>query len=318
MSLYKIASIQRNRVLQKEASFLLTTAAGHVAQNVAADVAINKGMFGRGIVKSLSPETKKLNKFQKGKKYLTEGLKGFVMPEGSISEEHAREIHDKIRKYPYKKKVLAVHALEGDWSKISQSEEGKKALKEHLKTISPNAASVLDYMRPEQIANMEEAYKNHPMGKNMIHIAKSLKGIDKIKHKKENLVEAGLNTAIGTIEPGVAIVNSAKRVLGSTDKLTKPIKTLQAKVSNRFFKKPIENTVGSVVENGGKISKKEKIKNVAFRYAANAVTAHMQNMGAKVMEAGMKDMTPTEKIMMSEGMKNYKNDKNKGDYNEFI
>jgi len=302
MSLYKISSIQRNRILQKEASFLLTTAAGHIAQNVAADVAIHKGMFGKGVVKSLSPETKNLSKFQKGKNYIAEGIKGFVMPESPISEEHVREIHDKIRNYHYKAKVLATHAAEGDWNKLIKTEEGRKALKEHLKTISEKVAKAVDDMTPKQISNMAEVYKNHPMGKNMIYIAKGLKGIDKVNHKKENFIEAGLNTVVGTFEPGIAILNSGKRVLGSTD-VSKPIEKLQTKINDMFFTQPMEKNTEEIAENEGKISKKHKIINTILKYGGNAITAHMQDLGAKMMEAGMKDMSPEAKQTTSNKIK---------------
>ena len=173
----------------------------HIGQNIVARHRIKNGKLFDDIANSLVPEKYRSQvptisqnnnntngKFSKAKQFLKrnkitgpiiEGTKNTIVPEKPILKNEVVHLYHNIKEMPYKNRVMTIHALKGNWSRLQQSPEGRKALANIAAKVHPQGhlitPEMIAMMPPQKIKELETAYKNHEMGKGIAGLTDKLK-----------------------------------------------------------------------------------------------------------------------------------------------
>ena len=241
----------KKSLLQKEAIFETIAAgiAGHALQNIMAEKQLLNEKGGREFVKQLLGANK--GKF-------IDGFGNALIPEKGILLDEAREAVKELPNLDIKSKALLHRISTGNFDKrtIEKALQNKalhKILGHNLNTLLTKMKELPD----EAIKDLKAVHKNNGIGRFAQGAAKELRHIDNEtlkkaltnKTPKESIAgEIFGNAVIGKIEPGVAMLNATKRLMGAhipkpknkaLQTLWKTHKTAQDYINERFVKKPL-------------------------------------------------------------------------------
>ena len=301
-------SLQKTAVL---AESLLAAGLGHLAQNQSLKYMVNKeDMLPKLIEGRLTKAPTAINQTRKG-------LANAALPELGIAESEARHsFKDISQNMGYRDKVHAVNALKGNWTKMSKSEEGRKALVKHLSKKLPMVGSVIHRLPEETIAELEKVYKGDKFGKNIINTTNRLSRHKQIvnptgKQKAiSGAAEIGGNIGMAFKEPLFSTLNGLKRA-GAADlskfenvknkpgkAAYKIVKGTQNGLKNLFVKNPLETTAMRTLGNDSYAKAADSAKRIFHTEAGNALAGKARELDNKLMGV-IKKRHP----IMAEGMR---------------
>lgn len=303
MSLYKIAQVisnyNKDHYIEKQAMpGLATMAVAHIGQNIALKGMLkNKNIIPNIIEKRLTQKQNIMNNIKNG-------LGNVALPELGILENEARNSFKTIKNSGIRSRTYAVNFLKGNWSRMAQSEQGKKALAEHLNKYSPVAGRMIKHLPQETIQALEQAYKNDELGQNIINSTNKLSKYNSITEAPKGLkalrraTEIGGNLMVGSEEHVLPILNIGKRV-GASDlselgnkkivknsgfakKILGGAQKVQDKMKDVFVKNPINTSAENNLKSNRFTLAKDKIMRNVQTYAGNAIVGSARDLDAKL------------------------------------
>jgi len=230
---------------------LLTTVAGHAAQNLAAEKQLLNEKGGREFVRQLLGVNKS--------KFL-DGLGNAFVPEKGILVDEARDVVKELPNMKLKTKALLHRMSTGNLDrKTVEKILQNKALRIVLGPRINELLSKIKNLPDEALGELKQVHLNNGIGRFAKGAAEELRHIDKKtlsralkNNSKEGVIgEIAGNAALGAIEPLMPVVNGTKRLLAA--KIKKPEnKALQKvwgmhnklqQISNeKFVKKPLKES----------------------------------------------------------------------------
>ena len=304
MSLKKIAQVMNyynnEYHLEKQAiPGLATMAAAHVGQNIVLKGMLkNKNIIPNILENRLTQQPDVLHSIK-------DGASNVVLPELGILENEARHSFNTIRDKGMKDKAYAVNFLKGNWARMAQSEQGRKALAEHLSQYSPVAAKMINHLPQETIQALENTYKNDELGQNIINSTKKLSKLRTVTETPKKFkafrraTELGGNMMVGSEEHLLPVLNIGKRV-GATDlsalsnkkivknnkfakKLLGGAQKAQDKMKEVFVKNPLNTSAENNLSSNKFTLAKDKVMRAVQTYGGNAIVGGARDLDSKLV-----------------------------------
>ncbi len=282
--------------LKKESSLLaMGTGAmlGHVAQNVAASRMLNhKG--GLSVAREIATSAAPLGVKNSARSFFN-GVTNAVMPEKAIAKDHLSELLTKLPGMSRMERIALYNAGKGNFLRIFNSGIIEKFPRVQ-KMLAEKGIPIEEIARAKKsmpregfdrfVKAQEKIFADSPVGKFSGGLSDGLKGINlnrmgKMKPEPSMTEAAGEvagNIGIGVVEPGIAMLNAAKRIGADMKVSPGSLKEGYQESAKKMFIDPMMRRSLSLAEQGRSFG---PIEGTARKYVMNPVTYEVADYANK-------------------------------------